>query len=183
MCWFYLLSLFTSHFIFFPLIATTSEPLHSAQILNQVMLTKSSPETENSACVPRSQVTKTFICMLYGNQECYWTAMLAAFASHSIDTVSCDWPPLSVNSLVQIIVVNLVQIPQFRGASVIAIKNKYYFCYIIEDTFSFSAIKNYICYCIFFCHFYGGKWLPPCASFSSPKILLIPLNLFCLAHL
>lgn len=35
--------------------ATTSEPLHSAQILNQVMLTKSSPETENSACVPRSQ--------------------------------------------------------------------------------------------------------------------------------
>lgn len=35
--------------------ATTSEPLHSAQIVNQVMLTKSSPETENSACVPRSQ--------------------------------------------------------------------------------------------------------------------------------
>ncbi|XP_031227703.1 mitotic checkpoint serine/threonine-protein kinase BUB1 isoform X2 [Mastomys coucha] len=34
--------------------ATASEPLHSAQILNQVITTKSSPE-KNSACAPRSQ--------------------------------------------------------------------------------------------------------------------------------
>lgn len=40
--------------IHLPAQATTSEPLHSAQILNQVMMTNSSPE-KNSACVPRSQ--------------------------------------------------------------------------------------------------------------------------------
>lgn len=55
--------LFT-YFIFFSLIAATSEAMHSAQILNHVVTTKSSPG-QNSAYVPKSLVTRTFICMLY----------------------------------------------------------------------------------------------------------------------